>query len=333
MSRQAIPPTIAARILLLSRRRCALCFGLDRDSSEKRGQIAHLNRDRSDSRPENLCYLCLDHHDRYDSKTSQSRAYTAPEVARYRDELYQYISAVESADTIPSPTMCETHSTVSSQPEASSQAQSARTILVVDDDFDIIRSLFRPLENEGFTIVPARSVSEALHEIYSATPISLLICDLILPYGLEMLGEGEYTGLDVIRRARRVRPDLPILVLSIVTRTEVFAELSALAIHIATKPIRPSELKALAAAALSSPSPSQQAVLLRAEVERCMSELAAESPETRVRAAWALGELAHRVAVDQAALLSALSREINPTVSRAIAQALARTQEARESTP
>jgi hypothetical protein len=57
-------------------------------NEERKGQIAHLSRDRSDSRFQNLVYLCLDHHDEYDSKTSQSKGFSPDEVREYRDRLY-----------------------------------------------------------------------------------------------------------------------------------------------------------------------------------------------------------------------------------------------------
>src|SRR5579859_4568332 len=46
-------------VLTASRRRCCLCvFLLNRDEVCQ-GQLAHLNRDRSDSRFANLVFLCL----------------------------------------------------------------------------------------------------------------------------------------------------------------------------------------------------------------------------------------------------------------------------------
>lgn len=54
----------------------------------RKGQIAHLNHDASDRRFENLVYLCLEHHDEYDGRTSQSKGYTVDELRAYRDRLY-----------------------------------------------------------------------------------------------------------------------------------------------------------------------------------------------------------------------------------------------------
>ena len=89
MSRRAIPPETQARILAESRRRCAICFGLNRDLSRKKGQIAHLDRDSSNNAADNLVFLCMDHHDEYDSTTRQSKGLTKTEIEQYRHELLE----------------------------------------------------------------------------------------------------------------------------------------------------------------------------------------------------------------------------------------------------
>ena len=61
---------------------------LHEDDALKKGQIAHLDQDPSNNNLANLAFLCLDHHDEYDSKTSQSKGLTKGEIVRYRDELY-----------------------------------------------------------------------------------------------------------------------------------------------------------------------------------------------------------------------------------------------------
>ena len=89
--RKRIPEQTVTDLLARSRRRCCLCYGLDGDLTEKQGQIAHLDGDRSNNDPDNLAFLCLSHHDRYDSRTSQSKGLTMPEVKRYRAELYELV--------------------------------------------------------------------------------------------------------------------------------------------------------------------------------------------------------------------------------------------------
>jgi hypothetical protein len=85
--RRRISGPVIADILTASRRRCCLCFVLRHDASEKRGQIAHLDQDRTNGNPDNLAFLCLEHHDQYDGTTSQSKGLTLQEVKRYRAQL------------------------------------------------------------------------------------------------------------------------------------------------------------------------------------------------------------------------------------------------------
>ena len=60
----------------------------------KRGQIAHLDRDRTNNTIANLAYLCLEHHDAYDSTSRQSKGFSAREVRAYRAELRRTVVPV-----------------------------------------------------------------------------------------------------------------------------------------------------------------------------------------------------------------------------------------------
>ena len=91
-TRKRIPPEVADSILTNCRRRCCLCHVLRKDDAEKKGQIAHLDRDRSNNEPDNLVFLCLEHHDEYDSRTSQSKCLTIGEVKRHRVALVAFLA-------------------------------------------------------------------------------------------------------------------------------------------------------------------------------------------------------------------------------------------------
>jgi phage FluMu protein gp41 len=91
-TRAAISRTIIADVLVSSRRRCCLCYALANDAGEKKGQVAHLDRDSSNSTRENLAFLCLDHHDQYDSRTSQAKGLTIDEVKQYRNQLQRFVA-------------------------------------------------------------------------------------------------------------------------------------------------------------------------------------------------------------------------------------------------
>lgn len=103
MKRRAqIPDRVQAEVLLASRRRCCLCLYLYDDDTVHRGQIAHLNQNPSDCRFNNLVWLCFNHHDEYDSRTSQAKGLMEHEVRTYRDKLYQ-VGGDNSAETSSAP--------------------------------------------------------------------------------------------------------------------------------------------------------------------------------------------------------------------------------------
>ncbi|NOX73655.1 MAG: hypothetical protein GXP03_08565 [Alphaproteobacteria bacterium] len=87
MARKSISTEVEKSVLIASRRRCCICFGLNRDIGIKPGQIAHLDKDSSNSKLENLVFLCFDHHDAFDSKSSQSKNLTKKEVKFLKGEL------------------------------------------------------------------------------------------------------------------------------------------------------------------------------------------------------------------------------------------------------
>jgi hypothetical protein len=70
-----------------------VCFGLNGDLGEKRGQIAHLDQNPVNNSRDNLVYLCFDHHDQYDGQTSQSKGLSAAEIRKYRADLYNRVRA------------------------------------------------------------------------------------------------------------------------------------------------------------------------------------------------------------------------------------------------
>ena len=95
--RAPIPREVETRLLTESRRRCCLCFFLSGDFSEKPVQIAHISGKRSESEYGNLVLLCLNHHDQYDSSTSQSKGLTADEVRYYKTRLIDFFRLWDNA--------------------------------------------------------------------------------------------------------------------------------------------------------------------------------------------------------------------------------------------
>jgi hypothetical protein len=90
-ARTRIPKHIQHRVLDRSRRRCALCAHFDADWGQKEGQIAHLDRNPSNFAEDNLAFLCLPHHDDYDTKRRQTKNLTITEAKTARDRLYAFV--------------------------------------------------------------------------------------------------------------------------------------------------------------------------------------------------------------------------------------------------
>src|SRR5712691_6286828 len=78
------------------------------------------------------------------------------------------------------------------------------TILVVDDEREIVRALQRALTAHGYTVLTASSGEEAIEMVASQRP-DLLLLDLLLP-GM--------SGLEVCRQVRATS-NVPIIVLSV----------------------------------------------------------------------------------------------------------------------
>ncbi len=91
--RKKTPNSIIVDVIVRSRRRCCICYGLNHDSETKRGQLAHLDKNLCNNDFDNLAFLCFNHHDEYDSPTSQSKGFTKEELKRYREELYAHFGS------------------------------------------------------------------------------------------------------------------------------------------------------------------------------------------------------------------------------------------------
>ena len=90
--RKEVPDPIQTKVLVKSGRRCCVCFGINNDyNSEKQGQIAHLDHRKNNNKESNLAFLCLEHHDKYDSTTRLSKNLKMGEVKEYRKLLYKKI--------------------------------------------------------------------------------------------------------------------------------------------------------------------------------------------------------------------------------------------------
>jgi PAS domain S-box-containing protein len=85
----------------------------------------------------------------------------------------------------------------------SSQASLAGTVLVVDDELDILEVASVYLKEMGLTPIQARDGAEALKTIAEHPEIGLIVTDIVMAGGMN--------GEDLVRRARASRPELKVV--------------------------------------------------------------------------------------------------------------------------
>jgi two-component system, response regulator RegA len=83
------------------------------------------------------------------------------------------------------------------RPAAKDKINGERSLLIVEDDFSFLQRLAKALEQRGFSVTTAESVSEGLLQVEKAAP-AYAVVDM-------RLGDGN--GLDVISALKCRRPD------------------------------------------------------------------------------------------------------------------------------
>jgi two-component system KDP operon response regulator KdpE len=127
-----------------------------------------------------------------------------------------------------------------------------RRVLACDDELKILRALKLVLRPEGFEVLTAASIEEAL-DVVALSGVDAAIVDLVLPDG---------SGIDLCRRLREWS-SMPIIVLSAVgQQEEKVRALRAGADDYVTKPFDPQELVARLEAVLRrvAPEPEERVV-------------------------------------------------------------------------
>jgi len=123
------------------------------------------------------------------------------------------------------------------------------TILLVEDDERISEPLLRVLGTEGYEVIHAPTGHEGLEAVMNRKP-DLLLLDLTLP---------DIDGLDVCRKVREERPELPIIMLTArAEEMDVIVGLGAGADDYVPKPFRLAELVARIKARLRVASAAHQ---------------------------------------------------------------------------
>ena len=81
---------------------------------------------------------------------------------------------------------------------------SGETILIIDDEESVRKSLADVMRDEGYDVVTAASGREGI-ELLGETQPSLALLDIAMP---------DMDGIEVLRRFREIRPDLPVIMVT-----------------------------------------------------------------------------------------------------------------------
>lgn len=127
--------------------------------------------------------------------------------------------------------------------EASRQP-SAATVLVVEDQEQVLRVTERALSRSGFTVLATGSSEEALKLLDAGEKVDVLLSDVVMP---------KVSGLELARRARELRPSLKIVFMSGYSGGPLIEQVRALrGVTTLEKPFRPSDLVACVRQVLES---------------------------------------------------------------------------------
>ncbi|HET6840942.1 MAG TPA: sigma-54 dependent transcriptional regulator [Candidatus Angelobacter sp.] len=116
-------------------------------------------------------------------------------------------------------------------------ASGKQTILIVDDDADMLSYIRTLLANEPYTLEMASSGEEAVRRMQTNAAVDLMLVDMTMP-GMD--------GLQTIEACRRVRPEQKIVVCSCISETSKVVQAVRLgALDYMTKPFCKAELDAV----------------------------------------------------------------------------------------
>jgi len=106
-------------------------------------------------------------------------------------------------------------------------------ILVAEDDPGLNRLISFKLQKEGYQVISVFDGKEALNAALNEN-ISAIILDIMMPF---------LDGIQVLKRVRPVKPDLPVVILSVKSReNDLHQALELGANAYMTKPFQPEQL-------------------------------------------------------------------------------------------
>jgi two-component system nitrogen regulation response regulator NtrX len=149
----------------------------------------------------------------------------------------------------------------------------SHTILIVDDEREILNSLSGVLQDEGYDTLTAGSGEDAL-KVVRENGVNLILLDVMMP---------DIDGVEVLRRAKEMEPDIPVIMISGNATIETAFESSKLgAYHFIEKPLSPENVLLTIKRALERRQLEQENVALRSREARRYTMVGQSPPMLRL---------------------------------------------------
>lgn len=119
-----------------------------------------------------------------------------------------------------------------------------KTILLVDDELEILRSLGEILQRFGYAVIAKQDAQSALAAIREGVSLDLVITDHRMPV---------MDGLEFLNALRLLNPSVPVIMLTAYGAVESYLKSLSLGVYeYVNKPIKAKELGRIVQAALDS---------------------------------------------------------------------------------
>jgi CheY-like chemotaxis protein len=119
-------------------------------------------------------------------------------------------------------------------------------VLFLDDEGDLVDYLPYLLKEQSFEVISTTSISEALAKLAEES-FDVVLLDIMMPPAKGMEGEhldyGRETGIEVARKMKAIKPDVPIIAFTVLTDPEILARTrEAGVVKTLNKPAEPDQI-------------------------------------------------------------------------------------------
>lgn len=120
-----------------------------------------------------------------------------------------------------------------------------RTILLVDDEPEVLGILADTLKSSGYEVIPRGDALSAMDVVRAGTAVDLVITDLQMP-GI--------SGAEFIMMLKEIKPAVPVIILTAFGNVESYIESHSKGVfEYVNKPVQSAELRRIVKAALVWP--------------------------------------------------------------------------------